>query len=230
MRRCGKHEEARAYLEESLTLFRVIGDTEGTGAALSDLGDLALRLGNSSEARRFFGECGAISGTWSLRLLKFAEIALLEGDYAKARRLAEEDAAGRQSSPQRLGEALLIVASAAMYQNDLPLAYSQCRESLVQFHKIGSKPFITKALRRFAYLAMMQKQRERAVRLLGADAFCCETLGMPLPPCESDEYWRNTEAARQKLGGAAFAVAWERGRTMTWEQAVAYALEENGRA
>ncbi len=230
VRRCGKHEEARAYLEESLTLFRVIGDTEGTGAALNDLGDLALRLGNSSEARRFFGECGAISGTWSLRLLKFAEIALLEGDYAKARRLAEEDAAGRQSSPQRLGEAPLIVASAAMYQNDLPLAYSQCRESLVQFHKIGSKLFITKVLRRFAYLAVMQKQRERAVQLLGADAFCCETLGMPLPPCESDEYWRNTEAARQKLGGAAFAAAWERGRAMTWEQAVAYALEENGRA
>lgn len=154
-----------------------------------------------------------------MRVLRFAEIALLEGDYAEARRLGEASVVERQNSPQRLGEALLIVAGAAMYQHDLPLAYSQCRESLVQFHKIGSKPFIAKALRRFAYLAVMQGRWERAARLLGANQSLCQTLGMPLPPCERDESEQNIASVRQALAEDAFAAAWAEGNAMTWDQA-----------
>jgi hypothetical protein len=67
---------------------------------------------------------------------------------------------------------------------------------------------------------------ERAARLLGASESLCESLGTPLSPGERDEYERYVITARHGLGHEAFAAAWEAGRAVTWEAAVAYALEE----
>ena len=41
------------------------------------------------------------------------------------------------------------------------------------------------------------------------------------------EFDSNVAAVRAELGEAAFAAAWGEGQTMTFEQAVAYALAEN---
>jgi len=53
-----------------------------------------------------------------------------------------------------------------------------------------------------------------------------EAIGSPRPLQEREEYDIAVAIARSSLGDSAFTTAFEEGRAMTWEQAVATALEE----
>jgi hypothetical protein len=66
---------------------------------------------------------------------------------------------------------------------------------------------------------------ERAARLLGAVQALRDAIGAPVPPEYRAAYERTAAAARAALGEEAFTAAWAAGRTLSWEQAVAYALE-----
>ena len=65
----------------------------------------------------------------------------------------------------------------------------------------------------------------RTLRLLGAANALRHAIGSPLPPNRREEYDRQIAAATEALGENAFAV-WEEGRSLTWEQAAAFALGE----
>ena len=71
-------------------------------------------------------------------------------------------------------------------------------------------------------------EAERSGRLIGAAEGLHEAVGVPVyvyyEPHRS-MYERTVAAVRSWLGGEAFAEARERGREMTFEQAVGYALE-----
>ena len=60
-----------------------------------------------------------------------------------------------------------------------------------------------------------------AARLWGAAESLREAIGMPLPPVDRVDYERSVAAARAQLGEKTFVAAWEEGRTMTAEQALA---------
>jgi hypothetical protein len=77
---------------------------------------------------------------------------------------------------------------------------------------------------------LQQPLRGRSARLLGAAEGLLEAVGAAV--CNyyrSDRslYERTVSAARSQLGDAAFEAARELGRAMTFEQAVAYALEDH---
>ena len=75
-------------------------------------------------------------------------------------------------------------------------------------------------------LAVAQAQPERALRLAGAAAALREATGQPRgAAAERPRLERALARARAALGPAAPA-AWQRGRRMTTEQAVAVALED----
>jgi len=98
-------------------------------------------------------------------------------------------------------------------------------ESLMLFRELGSQWGIANALEELAKLAGVKGQRERAVRLLGAAESLREAIGAPMYLPERSDYEQIVTELRSALGDEAFAVAWEEGRTMTLEQAIAYALE-----
>ena len=50
-------------------------------------------------------------------------------------------------------------------------------------------------------------------------------IGAPLPPTDQDEVDQQVAVAREWLGEAEWTAAWEEGRAMTMEQAVADALQ-----
>src|SRR4051794_9164448 len=64
----------------------------------------------------------------------------------------------------------------------------------------------------------------RTLRLLGAAEAYCETVGLRSPVGEPDQYTETVTAGRAALGEAAFAAAWAEGRSMSLEEALAYAL------
>jgi non-specific serine/threonine protein kinase len=90
---------------------------------------------------------------------------------------------------------------------------------------IGDKWAIAYSLAGWAEAARAVGHREQAVRLCGAAAALRETLGAALPPTEAAQFARVLAALRAALGEGPFVAAWETGRALPLEQAVAEALE-----
>jgi len=113
----------------------------------------------------------------------------------------------------------------ARERGDIRAARALHTESLTIRRKLGDKGGYPWSLEAFARLSA-PVDPERAARLWGAAEALRESLGLPLPPNEREDYDRHRTAAREALGEEAFAGAWAEGRTMTPEQATAYALQE----
>ncbi len=64
--------------------------------------------------------------------------------------------------------------------------------------------------------------------MLGSATAIWEGHNLPLWPAERAEYERTLARARAGLDEATWQRAWDEGRALTTEQAVAYALEEPG--
>ncbi|MGH8103175.1 MAG: tetratricopeptide repeat protein [bacterium] len=56
----GDYEAARRYYEESITLFRDLGNKAGIAMSLNNLGEVALKQGDLSQARSFLKEATEI--------------------------------------------------------------------------------------------------------------------------------------------------------------------------
>jgi hypothetical protein len=90
---------------------------------------------------------------------------------------------------------------------------------------LGKRLSLALSFEAFAHLAA-RDDPDRAARLWGAAEALRERLGAPLPPNDRAEYERDVAAVRQALGAERFAIAWVAGRSLTEEQAIAYALGE----
>ena len=73
-------------------------------------------------------------------------------------------------------------------------------------------------------VAAAHHEAERAARLSGAADAWREVNGVPLPPADRQRHERLAIEARQLVDEAAWTAAWEEGRAMTMDQAIAYAL------
>ncbi|MFA0732356.1 MAG: hypothetical protein RJAPGHWK_002247 [Candidatus Fervidibacter sp.] len=231
--RQGDHAAAQALLEESLTLFRELGDQRGIANVLNYSGNIAWAQGDLERAkalheeslaiRRALGDQGGIASS----LGNLGNIAWAQGDYERAKVLYEECLAlfrelGNQWGVANVLNNLGVVVRA---QGDYGRARVLLEESLMLFRELGSQWGIANALEELAKLAGVKGQRERAVRLLGAAESSREAIGAPMYLPERLDYEQIMTELRSTLGDEAFAVAWEEGRTMTLEQAIAYALE-----
>lgn len=91
----------------------------------------------------------------------------------------------------------------------------------------GDQRGIADCLEGMTDVAQGQSQPSRAARLGGAASALRENIGIPRPPISQGKLDRTMVSVRQALGEKAFSAAWDRGRAMTLDQAVEYALGEN---
>ena len=68
-------------------------------------------------------------------------------------------------------------------------------------------------------------QSEIAARLFGAQARFRDAIHRPQTPAKQSDWENKLAEIGSSLGTERFTAAWEQGRAMTWEQAIAYALE-----
>jgi non-specific serine/threonine protein kinase len=78
----------------------------------------------------------------------------------------------------------------------------------------------------FASIAFKERRSSQAATFWGAAAILREKINSPMPTYEHNKYERNVAEARLALGEEAFSAAWERGRAMTMDEAVALAIGE----
>lgn len=225
---------ARSLLEESLAIKRELGNRRHIAESLLILGRVASLEGNYGQARtslegslalaRELGNQADIGfGVWEL-----GKLAYRQGDCLSARALCEEALAIFRELGNRGQVAGLLhsLGDIARREDDYLGAWTFYRESLSLHRELARKLPTVSSLESIALLAQTQGKPQRAAYLLGATEILRESMGAPLPPVNKAEYDETVAAVRDKLGEQAYQAAWAQGRTMTLEQAIAYALEE----
>jgi len=230
--------EARAVLEEAVSLSQKLGSRRGLAESLQFLGAVEFVEASKSTPGHFenvrnimeqslahwqaLGDKTGIS--WELNLL--ASVAQAEGDLTQSRALWEESVALRRVVGDRLllAYSLRRLAEIALQQGDYVAAEAGYREGHRLLMESGGKAAMAASLAGFAGLALAQGQFIRAVRLFGAAHAILQALTWRLPPADDEAYERNMASVRAQLSEAAFNAAWDEGRALSMEQAIDYAL------
>jgi predicted ATPase/transcriptional regulator with XRE-family HTH domain len=232
----GDDEHLLEISEEGAALFRRAGDRHGEGYMLGMMGFATLRLNELERAGRALEEALEVfrehEDAWgSAHVLNYLAIApLRRGEYRRAAGYAEEALALTRQTGDRLAAniSLYILAQAAWGSGDHELAARHLRESLVLASELGEKVDSAYCMQGLAMVAEARGEPRRAARLLGAAEVMLEAAGFVLYAQASNEpHQRAASAAREVLGNKAWNETRDEGRAMTFEQAVAYALEDD---
>ena len=227
----GEYVTARALNQESLLLRRELGDTPGVATLLNNLGIIARFQRDLDDARRMneesltlFREMG---DRWAVGQLlnNQACVASDQGDYAEARILLQESLTIRRQLGDKAGLALSLntLADVVLDEGKFEEARPLLDESLTLNREIGDQTAIAYLIEDYAGLAAAEGQPGKALRLAGFAAALRESLGAPLPPSEQARVDRMLVPARSALAEAEVATAWEAGRTLQMEGALALA-------
>ncbi len=226
------YASAYAHFEESIAIFRAMGDRYMSIQPLGGLGVLLAEQGRLAEGKRYAEESLAIKRELGDRkeisssLRDLGRIACLERDYDEARALLGEGLALSRELGWQIGIAdiLATLAYAEQLAGDVVRAAHLYVEALPL--SATYKNVLGYALDGSAQLEAARGHFETAARLFGGGA-----ARDPLKSLQwhvmhlGHERW--LQATRDALGEAAFAALEQAGRAMTAEQAVAYAVAGN---
>ena len=118
----------------------------------------------------------------------------------------------------------------ALGQGRLDEAGRYLAQGLALSQTLGDQARIAWCLAGLGSVAALDEAPERAARLWGAAERLRAALECRSAPAARATYERALATARAQLGDAAFAAAWERGRALTVEQAIAEAVDDAAEA
>ncbi len=154
----GDFSYAVAVGEESLAIFRELGDPAGITGSLYRLGYIAWMRGDPITARTYFEECLPISGKEAWReeckdarsetLYYFASMAFFQGDAQIAHPLVEESLnLSRELDDQyNIAAALGLLGWISLLQEDVTGALALQEESLIACRELGNQRGIAHTL------------------------------------------------------------------------------------
>ncbi|HJS18980.1 MAG TPA: tetratricopeptide repeat protein [Anaerolineales bacterium] len=230
----GDYIRAIAFAESSIKLYREIGDNQGAGLVLADLGASLHWDGKEEEAIESLEESlrllRATGERWGIAyaLLWLGDTWFRMGDIERAATSWEESL----RLTQELGDHYLMawslggLADVARLRADYKRATGMFRESLSLYLSSGSKfgpPFTLEAL---GLIAIALGDAKRAARLWGAASAWREAINQPLSLTYQRDYAASVTQARTQLGEEVYASAWSEGHALSPEQAIALAFEE----
>jgi tetratricopeptide (TPR) repeat protein len=227
-------ERSRAMADESLALFRRIGDEEGMALALGAAGIAALGLGRHEEGLALVEESielgleqGQREGPGILSSYA-ASVPLAGGDLVRARELAEQGLAIAREIEVGVGlsAALHILAQVALAEGDMDGATRLFEDGLTVSVELGEDSSVAFYLQGIAAVAAQRGDPTRAARLWGAAEALLEGIEVISYAHTPDRsvYERQVAEAREQFDEATWRRAWAEGRAMTKEAAVEEAL------
>jgi predicted ATPase/class 3 adenylate cyclase len=232
----GNHERARALAEEGVTVARGSGDETSIAAAVHSLGCAALEQGDYARAKNLFQESLAVRRSLGDKrnvassLGYLGVVALLMDDHdAAATALQESLALGRELDNLLIvSTALAHLGIASLFQCDAERAAALAAESLELCRDLGDKRTVIECLHALAGVAASEKRIARATTLSGAADALHEDIHAPPSPAERIIGEQFLGLTRAGLSEDELGAAWSRGRTMSVEEAVDYALAAKG--
>ena len=226
---------ALALSEESIALWRTLGDDTGLALALETRGHIAISGKEFTLARAVLDEAlaraTAARSLWALHRIQLDRglLAYWLGDFAEARALVEASlASGRQLGWKRsIAGRLTHLGWLALEAGEYDRTRSWFQESMAVRTQMGDKAALGAGLEGYALLAAAEGRPERAARLVGAAQALREASRDTLPSHEADVIERWLSQARTQAGEAAIETALAEGRAMSLGEALAYAMEED---
>jgi predicted ATPase/DNA-binding CsgD family transcriptional regulator len=231
----GEQSLALSVLDESLAYWRAAGSAPALATALFTRGYAIAWLASDaaawSEAEPWFRECLAMSREggprWApyLSLYCLAESARLNGERERAQALITESIALAREAGDIWSASLALISLGwqVLLLGDGRHATRCALESLEQMAQFGDLRSSTYALELLGAVASVAGQAERAAHLFGAAEALREGIGQLMPASVRPECAKCVDSVRERLGPSASAAAWDAGRAMPLEEAVAYA-------
>jgi predicted ATPase/DNA-binding SARP family transcriptional activator len=227
---CGDIAAGAHWAREALELNRQLGDAWGSAFAQLMVADATMKEDDwprgqelSAESVRQFRELGDRHA--ALMATEIHASALYEGgDLESARELSEESVreAQPEHDPLLKGFALGLLADIALDQGRVEDAVSSAESSYRIYRDIGDALNVAFAVGSFARILALVGKPEAAARVVASSvALFVETGARDI----SSVTEKTLTAIRDQLDEAAFADAWEQGRALTADEAVALALD-----
>jgi predicted ATPase/DNA-binding SARP family transcriptional activator len=229
--------DRRPELEEALSIGRELGDQWNTAAAVLYLGLFASMQGNYVEARslleqsleisRTMGPEGKVVLSWTLTFL--GDVALNQNESKEAHSFFEETVAILREIGDKnfLAYSLRRLGLLAWREKDFGRAIALCKQSLSLNRELGDPRGVLACLAGFADIAVVQGKFARGVRLMAAVETQLASMGMRLLPVDNMEYERNLAHLRTNMDEKDLAKFWAKGKEMSLEEVIAFALEED---
>ncbi|UCC53337.1 MAG: AAA family ATPase, partial [Anaerolineaceae bacterium] len=163
-------------------------------------------------------------------LNSLGELARLDGDYARARRVYEECQTVSKETGNRRHEAISIanLSYVAYHEDNHDQAIVFGKRALALSRSLQLEYASAIVLAMFAGPFSAKGEPTLAARLLAASEAQLEVMGASTQPADKFEVDQFKEAIKKQLGTTKFNRAWAEGRAMLFEEAIGYALGEVG--
>jgi non-specific serine/threonine protein kinase len=224
-------EHSKSFLSKGLKLHRDLGNVSGIAWCLAFLAYHAIFSGDSAssapwleEAKTLYHQLGDQPNEADV-LQVLGMLAHWQGDYQKACTcFAQSITLYEKSGGLRVSWPRVRMAHTFLRQGDLVKARATFEICLQQFEELIGVIYTIEGL---ATLHLNQGQPERAARLFAWANATREKIANDRPPIEQADVDKEIKTCLTKIGETAFSAAYEEGRKMTTEEAIACALEEN---
>jgi predicted ATPase/transcriptional regulator with XRE-family HTH domain len=232
----GDYLAARSFFQECLDLQREVGSDWDVAAALTNLGLVLTDEGAVyGEALEYHQEAlllfrkvgdkktaGAVQNNMGVLLHQ-------QGRYKEARAVWEEYLELARGLRDKSATALVLsnLALVARDEGRYTDAHQLSAESIALCREIGDRRVISHIMSRMGGQAMLEGDPERAARLFGVAEMMLGQIGAKLPPSIRKDQEHFETIAQNRLGEKAYKAAWEEGKALSLEQAVAYVVGES---
>jgi non-specific serine/threonine protein kinase len=228
---------AIAALEETIALYKELGDESGAAFALANLGYAMLHGGYRERVAAFIQESEALMrgdldghARAYLRMILAAVELLKKGDLGSVvAQLEESLALCRELGDMRLvAMSLLLLGIIELARDDLDRGATLLEEGARIPWELKDRLCGVYYVWALGKVNALRRRPVRAARLWGAAEGLRERMGMSLSHFDITHsgYEQYLAAVRSALDRASFDAAWAEGRAMAPEEAIEYAFSE----
>ena len=227
------YEACAAFSEESLRIGTAARDVEVVGWALSLLAVPRFRDGDLAGAKERVESALSLAQLMRLDYVEMTAtstlcpILIAAGEIDRTIEIAERDVARFEERGEswRRGYQLNFLAQAYWLRGDREKAEALAREAAGCKHAVDDRIGLTMALETLAVMAADRGRHERAAVLLGAAQRVRDSSSISLIELFREQHERSAALIGQGIGRRAFDAAYARGRAMTIDEGVAFAVE-----
>ena len=229
----GNYKLALAYFAESVALCRTTNSPVDLGIALYQLARVAYRDGESAESALALEESIDIlrrcNSGWYLPLALSEKgiRAMYDGRLDESATLQEEAASIMRDNEDLFGLTVPLknLALLATSQRQYERALAYCREALAILRPLNEHWMVAYTLEVVATAKCLNGHYTDATQLLGAAERLRRSAGTAWPKNRMSDYERMLQTLRTSLSEEEFSHAWETGRALSREEAIAAAMQ-----
>ena len=223
----------KAALEAFHIFSQEVNDKLGLGMAYMNMARLSSSKRDESEKEKYIGKLREMvhempkSFQVSMFILGIGMDERLRGHYDSARKIFEEGLELFKRLPSR--HFVLVMRSELGHVERQTGNLTQARliyqETIKGWQELGNRSAVAHELECFGFIAIVEEEPQRAVKLFGAAEALRERIQSPMADYERVEHDPVIAQLRSMLVEAEFNALWVEGRAMTMEQAIEFALE-----